>query len=269
MVIREGMSIGMNAKIVGSGKETIVLGHGYGGDQSIWDKVLPLLASRYRLLLFDWCFSGAVKDPSLYDPLRYTSYDAFVEDLICVVEEMKLKSTVFIGHSMSGMIGCIASLKRPDLFTSLVLVGASPRLLNIEGYEGGFEMEQIEQLFNSIESNYDQWASTFASMVIDASDPLSVDKFANCLKKMGSQVALPMAKTVFLADYRDILDKIEVPCHIIQTRNDVVVPIFVAKYMQGKIKGETKVEIIETNGHFPQLTAHLKFVEAINRILGS
>lgn len=129
-------------------------------------------------------------------------------------------------------------------------------------------MEQIEQLFNSIESNYDQWASTFASVVVDASDPASVDKFANCLKKMGPQVALPMAKTVFLADYRDILDKVVVPCHLIQTRNDVVVPLFVVKYMQAKIKGETEVDIIETDGHFPQLTAHLKFVEVIDRILG-
>lgn len=130
-------------------------------------------------------------------------------------------------------------------------------------------MAEIEQLFTNIESNYDQWASAFSSMVVDQSDPLSVDKFANCLKKMSPQVALPMAKTVFLADYREILDKVVVPCHIIQTRNDVVVPLFVAKYMQEKIKGETTLEIVETEGHFPQLTAHLKFVELINRFLGS
>ncbi|PIN24332.1 hypothetical protein CDL12_02928 [Handroanthus impetiginosus] len=127
MVKRKDLATAMNARIVGSGKETIVLAHGFGGDQSVWDKVLPDLAACHRVLLFDWCFSGAVKDPTLYDPVRYSSYDAFVEDLISILDEMKLTSTVFVGHSMSGMIGCIASVRRPDLFGRLVLVGPSPR----------------------------------------------------------------------------------------------------------------------------------------------
>ncbi|KAH6779253.1 alpha/beta-Hydrolases superfamily protein [Perilla frutescens var. hirtella] len=266
--MRENLATSMNARLLGSGKETIVLAHGYGGDQSVWDKIVPLLADRYRLLLFDWCFSGAVKDPSLYDPTSYSSYDAFADDLISVVGEMKLSSCVFVGHSMSGMIGCIASLKRPDLFTRLLLVGPSPRLVNVEGYEGGFDLGQIEELFSSIESNYEQWSCAFASLVVDATDQLSIEKFANCLKRMRVEVALSLAKTVFLADYRYVLEKVVVPCTIIQTKNDVVVPLSVARYMQTKIKGECEVEIIDTEGHFPQLTAHLQFVEVLHRILG-
>ncbi|KAL2249478.1 UNVERIFIED_CONTAM: putative esterase KAI2 [Sesamum indicum] len=127
MVMRKDLGTAMNARILGSGQETIVLAHGYGGDQSVWDEILPDLTARYTVVLFDWCFSGAVKDPTLYDPVRYSSYDGFAEDLICIAEEMKLKTCVFVGHSMSGMIGCIASIKRPQLFSRMVLVGPSPR----------------------------------------------------------------------------------------------------------------------------------------------
>ncbi|KAL2249477.1 UNVERIFIED_CONTAM: putative esterase D14L [Sesamum indicum] len=138
----------------------------------------------------------------------------------------------------------------------------------MEEYEGGFSMSQIEQLFSSIESNFEEWASCFASLVVDASDPLSIVKFGNCLKRMRPEVALSLAKTVFLSDYRDILDKVVIPCDIIHTRNDIVVPNSVPKYMQTKIKGKCEVNIIDTEGHFPQLTARAQFVEVLARILG-
>lgn len=120
----------MKARIVGSGKETIILAHGYGGDQSVWDKILPKLMSNYQILLFDWSFSGAVKDQSLFDSEKYSSYEAFADDLIALLDEMKLDSSIFVGHSMSGIIGCIASIKRPNLFTRLILVASSPRLFS-------------------------------------------------------------------------------------------------------------------------------------------
>ena len=117
----------LNAKTIGSGTETIVLAHGFGTDQSIWDKILPCLAENYRIVLFDWPFSGAVKDHSLYDPVKYSSYEAFAHDLITLMDELELKATNIVGHSMSAMISCIASIQRPDLFKRLILVAASPR----------------------------------------------------------------------------------------------------------------------------------------------
>ncbi|XP_010533335.1 PREDICTED: probable strigolactone esterase DAD2, partial [Tarenaya hassleriana] len=120
----------MNARIIGSGDRTMVLAHGFGGDQTVWDKVLPVLSESFKILVFDWLFSGAVKDQTLYDPFKYTSFEPFAEDLILLMEEMRSGSSdrpvIFVGHSMSGMIGCAASVKRPELFERLVLIAASP-----------------------------------------------------------------------------------------------------------------------------------------------
>jgi len=96
----------------------------------VWDKILPYLSQHYRVLVFDWTFSGAVEDHSLFNPVNYSSYDAFADDLIALLDEMNLQSLIFVGHSMSGMIGCIASVKRPELFKKLILIGASPRYLH-------------------------------------------------------------------------------------------------------------------------------------------
>ncbi|KAL2549779.1 alpha/beta-hydrolase superfamily protein [Forsythia ovata] len=187
------MSTAMNAKIIGSGEETLVLAHGFGTDQSIWDKVLPYLTDHCQVVVFDWCFSGSVKDPDLYDAAKYSTYDAFADDIICLLDEMKLKSSVFVGHSMSGMIGCIASIKRPDLFHKLILLQL---------------LLDVEQIFSSIESNYEQWTSSFSVLVVDSSDPESVEKLEKALKRMRPEVALTLAKTVFLIDYRDMLEKV-------------------------------------------------------------
>ncbi|KAJ9688501.1 hypothetical protein PVL29_014255 [Vitis rotundifolia] len=267
LVIEKGLSAAMNARMIGFGNEAIVLAHGFGGDQSLWDKITPHLARSYRVLVFDWNFSGAVKDPSLYDSTKYSSYDAFADDLIALLDEFKLRASVFVGHSMSGMIGCIASIKRPELFKRLILTAASPRYLNANNYEGGFERSMIEQIFSNIESDFDKWASNFAPLAVDANDPLSVEKVEKCIRRMRPEVALPLAKTVFCCDHRDILDKVTTPCTIVQPTNDIVVPISVAEYMQKKIKGKTTVEIIDMDGHFPQLTAHLQLLNVLDSVL--
>ncbi|KAG5415383.1 hypothetical protein IGI04_002950 [Brassica rapa subsp. trilocularis] len=122
-----GLAAVMNAKIIGSGERSMVLAHGFGGDQSVWEKIIPVLSQSFEVLVFDWPFSGAIKDQTLCDPSKYNSFDAFSDDLISLMEELKFGPVVFVGHSMSGMIGCSASIKRPDLFTNLVLIAASPR----------------------------------------------------------------------------------------------------------------------------------------------
>lgn len=133
MVIKldKTLSKAMNATIMGSGDETIVLGHGFGTDQSLWDKVIPSISDKYKVVLFDWCFSGAIKDPDFFDGAKHTSYEAFAQDLVGLMEELKLESCTYMGHSMACMIGCIASTKRPQLFKKLVLVGASPRYTSL------------------------------------------------------------------------------------------------------------------------------------------
>ncbi|XP_029128534.1 probable strigolactone esterase DAD2 [Cajanus cajan] len=121
MTPQKSLSAALNARIIGSGIETIVFCHGFGADQSIWDKIIPLLAENYSLVLFDWPFSGTVTDKNLYDHAKYTSFKPYADDLITIIGEMVLKCVTFVGHSMSAMIGSFASTKKPELFKRLIL----------------------------------------------------------------------------------------------------------------------------------------------------
>ncbi|XP_074280990.1 strigolactone esterase D14 [Silene latifolia] len=263
---KTSLSASMNAKIIGTGDETLVLAHGYGGDQSLWEKIIPCLAEKYQVVVFDWSFVGE----SSYDPTKYSSFDGFADDLVGLMDEMSIKSCVFVGHSMSGMIGCIASVKRPFLFKKLILIGASPRYLNSEDYEGGFEPPEIEQLLSTIETNFQPWASGFAPLAVGGKDTLAIDKFEKTLKKMCPQVALDVAKVIFLSDNRHVLEQVNVPCTLICTTNDIVVPSSVPHYMQKRlVKSKSVIEVIDVDGHFPHLTAHVELLEVLGKALDS
>ncbi|GAB2300397.1 hypothetical protein Dimus_034439 [Dionaea muscipula] len=299
---KRSLSASMNVKIIGTAEEVVVLGHGYGGDHTIWDKIVPSLAEKYRVVVFDWKFSGAARthgkelqeqedqeeeeeEEEAFDPIKYSTYDAFAADLVDLMDEMELASSspVFVGHSMSGMIGCIASIKRPHLFKKLILIGASPRYLNSEeeDYVGGMEREEVDKLLADIETDFHKWASAFAPAAVGGgrNDDINVEKFEKSLKSMGAEAALSLAKTIFLGDWRHILKEVTTPCTIIQTTHDIVVPNSVGYYMLHNMlqlqligNGKSKLvhlENIQTHGHFPQLTAPHQLLHVLARALAT
>lgn len=142
------------------------------------------------------------------------------------------------------------------------------RFINLEDYEGGFETSDVDQMLADIGTNYDQWCTAFAALVVDPSDPPSVEKFGKCLKRMGVEIGLPLAKTVFFSDHRSVLDKVVAPVTLVHTKRDLVVPASVVTFMHSRIRGESTVEIVNTEGHFPQLTAHEEFLEIVFAALG-
>lgn len=160
----------LNPRVVGCGERTLVLSHGYGGSQAIWDRVLPHLAETNKVVLFDWDFSGGGGDgekAAAEEEEEYT-FEGFADELVALMEEMGVSGAVYVGHSMAGMIGCIASINRPGLFTHLVLVGASPRYINSDDYEGGFDEPEIDAMLATISSDFLSWAKGFVPLIVGA-----------------------------------------------------------------------------------------------------
>ncbi|ONK80778.1 uncharacterized protein A4U43_C01F21620 [Asparagus officinalis] len=257
--------------MLGSGKQTLVLAHGYGGSQASWDNIVPTLIKNYKVLLFDWCFSGAIINDDdervAFDAEKYSSYNGFADDLITLIDEMNVNDVVYVGHSMAGMIGCVASVKRPDLFSRLVLVGASPRYINAEGYEGGFDQPTIDTMLFSAESNFNKWAEDFIPLILGSNEPTSSKTYSEDFKRMRPSIALSVAQTVFLSDHRDVLEHVHVPCTVVQATHDAVVPISVGYYIQSKLRGKVSLEIVQMDGHCPQFTVPEKLIDVLERSL--
>nr|AZB48730.1 alpha/beta hydroxylase D14 [Nervilia fordii] len=244
-----------NVRVVGNGEKVIVLAHGFGTDQSVWKHLLPHLMEGYRVVLFDNMGAGPT-NPDYFDFDRYVTLEGYVLDLLTIMQELQIQSCIFVGHSVSAMIGAIASISRPDLFEKIVMLGASPRYLNDTDYFGGFEQDELDQLFDAIRSNYKAWVSGFAPLAVGADmESVAVQEFSRTLFNVRPDIALCVAQTIFQSDFRGILNLVSVPCHIIQSTKDLAVPVVVSEYLHRHLAGESIVEVMPSEGHLPQLSS--------------
>lgn len=248
--------------VSGQGTATVVLANGFGTDQSAWGRVLPWLEQRYRVVRFDW-----VIDPQHYDSARYSSTHGFADDLLAVLIATDSSPCLYIGHSMAGMIGMLAAKRAPERFRAMVMLAPSPCYVNQPGYVGGFEPQQIEQILHEIGGDYLNWAHNFSPVAVAAApDCPEVAEFTRSLLAMRPDVAFSMALTVFKLDLRNHLEGFHTPTTIVQTRDDIAVPMAVAEYLH-RHWPQSRLEVIETAGHLPHLTAPAQLIAILERHL--
>ncbi|XP_042507675.1 probable esterase KAI2 [Macadamia integrifolia] len=244
-----------NVRVFGSGERIIVLGHGFGTDQSVWKHLVPHLVDDHRVILYDNMGAGPT-NPEYFDFDRYSTLEGYAYDLLAILEELQVESCIFVGHSVSAIVGALASITRPDLFSKIVMISASPRYLNDVDYYGGFEQEDLDQLFEAMRSNYKAWCSGFAPLAVGGDmDSAAVQEFSRTLFNMRPDIALSVAQTIFQCDMRQVLRLVTVPCHILQSVKDLAVPVMVSEYLHTNLGGESIVEVMASDGHLPQLSS--------------
>jgi len=243
-----------NVRVIGDGELTLVLGHGFGSDQTAWRYQADALASQYRLVLFDYLGCGKA-DIRAYDPYYYSSVKSYRNDVIEIYEALGLTKTVFIGHSVSAMIGSLVAIAEPDWISKLVFVGASPRYLNDDNYVGGFEQADLDILYETMAANYLGWSSGFGPVAIaNAGHPELGKEFAGTLAAMRPDIAQSAARLIFELDLRDQLGLIEQPVLILQAQRDIVVPQAVGEYLASRI-AHSQLILLNAEGHLPHLSA--------------
>jgi sigma-B regulation protein RsbQ len=243
-----------SVRISGSGKRTMVLAHGFGCDQSMWRYIVPSFHRDYRTVLFDHVGSGS-SDRSAYDFLKYDSLEGYADDLLEVIREVGGEPVVFVGHSVSAIIGLIASLKAPHLFAAHVMVGPSPCYVNDGDYVGGFTRDDIDDLLRTLESNYLGWSSNMAPAIMGAPEQPELGiELTNSFCRTDPEVAQQFARVTFLSDHRSILPHSTTPSLILQCSDDIIAPRTVGDYMHRTLPGST-LQVIDNVGHCPHLSS--------------
>ncbi|EFJ26039.1 hypothetical protein SELMODRAFT_441991 [Selaginella moellendorffii] len=244
-----------NLRIVGNGQRIVILSHGFGTDQSVWKHLVPHLVDEYRMVLFDIMGAGTT-NAEFFSFERYATLAGYAQDLLSIIDELEIDSCIYVGHSVSGMIGCLAAAARPEIFSKIILLSASPRYLNDENYFGGFEQQDLNELFDAMQSNFKAWVSGFAPLVVgDDMESATVQEFSRTLFNVRPDIALAVAKSIFQSDFRHILPGVFPPCHILQSNKDLAVPVVVSDYLAAHLGGKTVVEVLAAEGHLPQLSA--------------
>ncbi|THA75424.1 alpha/beta hydrolase [Streptomyces sp. A0592] len=246
----------------------LLLAHGFGCDQNMWRLVVPTLAESYQVVLFDYVGSGRA-DPSAWDERRYSSLEGYAQDVLEVCEELDLRKVTFVGHSVSAMVGVLVAAKAPQRLSQLVMVAPSPRYIDDEGYRGGFSAEDIDELLESLESNYLGWSGAMAPVIMGNTDrPELGQELTASFCATDPDMARVFARTTFLSDSRQDLKTVTVPTLILECKQDVIAPREVGAYMVGVVPG-SRLVTLEATGHCPQLSAPQATVTAIIDFVGA
>jgi len=240
----------------------MVFAHGYGCDKNMWRFVAPEFERDHRVVLFDHVGAGG-SDPRAYDPERYASLDGYADDVVAILEELDLRDAVFVGHSVSAMIGVLAAQRAPGRIGKLVLVGPSPRYIDDEDYRGGFTEEDIDELLGSLASNFLGWSSAMAPVIMANPDrPALGEELTNSFCRMDPAIAEQFARVTFRSDNRADLPSVSVPTLVVQCAEDAIAPREVGAYVHRTIPGSELV-VLDATGHCPNLSAPRETVEAI------
>jgi sigma-B regulation protein RsbQ len=244
----------------------MVFAHGFGCDHNMWRHVAPAFEADHRVVLFDHVGAGG-SDPRAYDPERYASLDGYAADVVAILEELDLRDAIFVGHSVSAMIGVLAAGLAPGRIGRLVLVGPSPRYIDDGDYRGGFAREDIDELLDSLASNFLGWSSTMAPVIVGNADrPELGEELTASFCRMDPEVAERFARVTFESDNRADLAAVDVPTLVLQCREDAIAPREVGAYVHRAIPGSTYVEL-DATGHCPNLSAPRETVAAIRAFL--
>jgi sigma-B regulation protein RsbQ len=245
-----------------AGGPPMVFAHGFGCDQNMWRFVEPAFRGSFRSVLFDYVGAGH-SDLGAYDAGRYGSLDGYARDVVEICEALDVHEVVFVGHSVSAMVGALASLMAPERFRALIMIGPSPRYIDAEGYVGGFSREDIDGLLDSLESNYLGWSTAMAPVIMGNADrPELGAELTESFCRTDPEVQKRFARATFLSDNRADLSRVGIPTLVLQCAEDVIAPVSVGEYVSRQIPQSTFVQL-EATGHCPNLSSPFETIEAI------
>ncbi|TWT06591.1 alpha/beta hydrolase [Planococcus sp. CPCC 101016] len=257
-----------NVQVTGQGEKTLLFGHGFGCDHRVWSNTIKEFEGDYRVVTFDYVGSGN-SDKTAYSKERYSTLDGYKQDLLEVCDALELKEMIFVGHSVSAMIGMLASIERPELMEKMVMIGPSPYYMNQPGYNGGFEQTDIDELLDMMETNYKEWAKYLAPVVMQNEErPQLAEEFEQLLCSNDPMIARQFAEVTFTSDLRDKLDKVTVPTLILQPKFDAIAPPEVGRYVHDHIAGSQMI-VMEAVGHNPHLSDSAETAKYIKAYLAN
>ncbi|MFC5703298.1 alpha/beta fold hydrolase [Cohnella faecalis] len=258
-----------NVKILGNGTKPIVFAHGFGCDQDMWRYIVPNFESDYRVILFDYVGSGK-SQLDHYDANKYNDLQGYAQDVLEIMDALELRNAIFVGHSVSSMIGLLASNRDSKYFERIVMLGPSPRYINdLPDYYGGFNRNEIDELLTMMQMNFIGWASYLAPIAMQNSERQDLtDELEKSFCSRDPHIARQFAEVTFLSDCRGDLPFAPVPSLILQCSDDSIAPIEVGNYLHAHLKDST-LQLMNAKGHYPQLSHPEETTALIKNYLNS
>lgn len=255
-----------NVKVIGSGKQVILLAHGFGCNQQMWRFLTEQLDNDYKVVLFDYVGSGN-SDLQAYSKQKYETLEGYAQDIVDICNTLDLTNVLIVGHSVSGMISLLAAKKISGRIAGMMMVCPSPCFLNVgPDYFGGFDEHDLTELLDLMENNYTGWAQYMAPLVTgetaETGSTAITTEFSDSFCSTDPDTAKTFAKATFFSDYRAALPLNEHPVLLLQSENDSLASIHVGEYMLENMPN-SMLQVVPAKGHCLHMTHPEKVASAL------
>lgn len=255
-----------NVSVMGSGTSTLVFSHGFGCNQTMWNYLAPHFLGRFRVVMYDLVGAG-LSDLSAFDKAKYSALDGYARDLNEIVNAYAVGPVILVGHSVSAMIGTLADRLAPGRITAHVMIGPSPRYIDADGYVGGFKLADIQDLLDTLDSNYLGWSSAMAPVIMGApGQPALSEALTDSFCRTEPEIAKQFARVTFTSDNRQDVIDLATPVLILQSSDDLIAPVCVGEYLHGVLPNSTYC-LVDNVGHCPHMSAPQACAAAMDSFL--
>lgn len=255
-----------NVSVMGSGASTLVFSHGFGCNQAMWNYLAPQFRERFRVVMYDLVGAG-LSDLNAFDKAKYSTLDGYARDLNEIIQAFAVGPVILVSHSVSAMIATLADRQAPGRIAAHVMIGPSPRYMDADGYVGGFKRSDIDDLLDTLDSNYLGWSSAMAPVIMGApGQPELSDELADSFCRTEPEIAKQFARVTFMSDNRQDVAGLDTPILILQSSDDLIAPIVVGEYLHRVLPNSTYC-LIDNVGHCPHMSAPQACAAAMDTFL--
>jgi 3-oxoadipate enol-lactonase len=224
--------------------DVLVFSNSLGTNLSMWDGQVAALSQSFRILRYDTRGHGQ----SPVTPGPYT-IEQLTDDVVALLDQLRLERVRFCGLSMGGMIGMALALRTPQRLRQLILCSTAPKIGSAEIWNARIETVRRGGMAAVVDAVLERWYTP----PFRASAPQAIAATRSMLLTTPAEGYGACCAALRDADLRDRIADITVPTLIIAGSLDPVTTPADGRFMTAKIKGSKYVELP---------AAHLSNIEA-------
>jgi tRNA nucleotidyltransferase/poly(A) polymerase/alpha-beta hydrolase superfamily lysophospholipase len=233
----------------------LILLHGYPLDHSIWQPIIPYLQNDAHLIMPDLPGYGSTPIPE-----RIYSIEQMADDIVGLLDFLRIKKAIVVGHSMGGYVALAFAQKYEHRLMGLGLVASRMNSDNLSQKEARYKMIADIEL-----NGMDPVAESMASRLV--ADPLLIPDLRNLILKTDPAGAIGALNAMAgRNDSSSVIENLKTPLLLIAGTDDALIPIDSCRQMKELSPNCTYLEI-EKVGHMPMLESPQKTAEAINELV--
>lgn len=244
----------------------ILFVHGFPFSSDMWKGQVQMLSDRKDLRIVTYDLRGHGRSGA--GDGQYT-IELFVDDLIALMDRLKIGKTILCGFSMGGYIALRAIERNPDRFNALILCDT---MSAADSNDAKLRRARSVKLVK--EEGVERFAEGFLKVVFTPETFATKPDVVDGIKKIilsNSPLGICGALLAMAGrtDTTDSLSRIAVPTLILVGEHDAVTPPDAAKLMRDRIPN-SKLYLVENAAHMSNLenretfSDHLaKFVDEI------